>query len=76
MDKYIKGRNYRIRELASGDLQIENRSTLYGYNTKRLPKSIALRDAHIYARNILMEMANAIVLELVINGSDLTCMRY
>ena len=53
-------------------MQIEIRSTLYGY---KLSKGITIRDAHIRARNMLMEMANASVPKLVTHESDLIGMR-
>jgi len=59
-----KGKNYKIRELQSGELQIEIRRTEYGYETKRLPVGTTPTHAHKHARKMLNDLANADVPEL------------
>jgi integrase len=56
--KYEKGKNYRIRELASGALQIEIRSKEYGNHTKLLPVGNTFPLAHKHAMKMLRELSN------------------
>jgi len=61
--RYEKGKNYRIRELPSGALQIEIRSTEYGPDTIRMPVGTRFTVAHNKARNRLVELSTADVPE-------------
>jgi integrase len=62
--RYEKGKNYRIRELPSGALQIEIRSTKYGDGTILMPVGTSFTVAHKKAMSRLIELSNADVPEL------------